>query len=502
MTASLRLGKPGRPIDSVYGMDCVLVNVAGPGLKPTISFEQLKQRDPVCMGLGTLFPAVPLYELLSDGATLKLPAGPDRNVQVLGIHSSTLGSSCAGKTLAELFAESVRPQVFVLGETRTDIFRDTAVRVVSTYSSSTKDLGEVCPTQSTGGETGNPGATGTVKGYTILTGTNNAPSRISSYRITESHTFAELDTVLMDGQLRSMVLSPDRSRLMGEFHANLTTSDTFQLGLTLNGSNAGKFSSTPGAYLTGLGYPLRSGGAFAPLAIGEFFYYINGSSIFQVSYTNSAASALSPPSIVSPVPFYLTPTDSHLWSIGHNDLATPSYVWVNRHGYNANGQLTAEAQGHLSFSLNAFTKLIYEPALKRFFFSIGNKIHYWELHGNVLNQLSELTIPSTGPIRSMAFDSASRTLVVISENVAATGTNVTFHGVPEAGIILGSTSVIPIPLLFDDMKMTPDAKYILLTKPTGTDIYLYSLEGFTGAEYRTTLSLTSPVLSPEILPLY
>ncbi len=108
--------------------DCYFVSVSGPGISPDFGPLNLGSRSPSCLGLGMTSNLVDLNTLTSRGTKIRVTAGANRFIRILGVNSNFNGGQCAGFPLGSIFG-TFRPAVFELASATEDIFVDKKVAV-------------------------------------------------------------------------------------------------------------------------------------------------------------------------------------------------------------------------------------------------------------------------------------------------------------------------------------------------------------------------------------
>ena len=143
----LRTGRSGvvaTPADA-FRMDCYAVNVNGPGI---VSQYQSATGDPVpwdCLQLGAMSPMVAVTSATTAGITFKVPSGPVRSFQMLGVVAPAGPASCDGISLPDLLRNTPNSAVFSLGSSiGTDVYQDGANIVIHNAYDPATELIESC----------------------------------------------------------------------------------------------------------------------------------------------------------------------------------------------------------------------------------------------------------------------------------------------------------------------------------------------------------------------
>ncbi len=133
-TSTTRLAIELREGDELTGFDCFFANISGPNITPLYSTEQLNGADPQCMGLGTTSELFSAKDHISNPLLLKVPSGPARTVQIIGVKSlDDKDDACLNaKTPSDLF-KAGSPVLYLVSSQTTDIYNDTKIDLKNQY---------------------------------------------------------------------------------------------------------------------------------------------------------------------------------------------------------------------------------------------------------------------------------------------------------------------------------------------------------------------------------
>jgi len=128
--ARLSRGNPTDPLD----LQCFFATVLGDDIKPTLP-TTASTLTSSCLELGANSGLVDKDELMSNGIKMTVAAGAKRRVRLMGIQG--INTSCGKEDLATLLEGTTTLQMFPLGETYTDLFKDTEVAIENGYKPAT-----------------------------------------------------------------------------------------------------------------------------------------------------------------------------------------------------------------------------------------------------------------------------------------------------------------------------------------------------------------------------
>jgi len=158
-------GNPTDPLD----LQCFFATVLGDDIKPALP-TTVGNLTSTCLEIGTFSGLVDKDALMSDGIKMTVTAGAGRRVRLMGIQG--INQSCGTADLATLLAGTTTLQMFALGETHTDLFKDTEVTIENGYKpASATELISFC---STGAAVTPTSITGIGQLHRIYAGSSNS----------------------------------------------------------------------------------------------------------------------------------------------------------------------------------------------------------------------------------------------------------------------------------------------------------------------------------------
>ncbi len=516
-TAAPRFERSSSNPETLGKMHCFFISVAGSGIVPSVGSAQLNSRKPDCFGFGTTSKGIKLTELTSEaGYRFRIPLGPNRQVSVFGAYSSTLGTTCTGKEVADLFGYSARPRIYLLGRTTTDLYRDSVVDVINSYdSANANDLAETCPIQNEGKpEPDDPTAQPPLRGSRLLVASEarGRDPNLASMSFDETGALVKRQEFYMSGSMKKMQINADRTLLLTTFNFLNFARGTINAQLyrlETQGDDAGNFT-LKGNFSMGIG---STEGFFTIDPRLRFAYYAGPSQIDVGSFTDSALATNGDDSFLVANLAGVVATSNFVYSVSADPIATNTKLSAYTRS-STTGALTSVAP--TAFSAASVDNYISQPlwdGADMLYFGMGTSVRALKIApstGSLIQTGSLAPLPLVTAlnqmVRRMLFDSSKTKLYVLTQEtsgtlIGASGGITIFERFADGSLNTSTVKSIPLGFSPQDFAVDPEGKFAFIADAGSRALNLVRL---TEANPVVTPGkvFDSKVLSLQMIPIF